>query len=158
LDPFDGYITYRLLNDYANNGALDKEIKTMEKIVRTKYPYYSSDDPLDLGEALWISHFYPNEEWSQRVSSTSINSLEQLYKGGEFDAPTRYRLAFREFGTTIGVQVNKVGTEAWHKRAANLNEFWNEHIFERDRDITPIMYCTSLIPGAFEAGYVERHA
>lgn len=34
----------------------------------------------------------------------SLDALEGLWAGGYFRAPERYRLAFREFGTTLGVQ------------------------------------------------------
>jgi hypothetical protein len=87
------------------NIALAKPIADMEKMVKNKYNYYGSDDPLDLGEALWIAHWYPNEEWSQVISKRSLQSLERLWSRGYFEAPLRYRLAFREFGTTLGVQV-----------------------------------------------------
>jgi hypothetical protein len=156
LDPFDGYITYRLLNDYAKNGALDREIQTLEKIVSKKFPYYSSNDPLDLGECLWIGHWYVDEDWAESVSKSSIRSLDELYQSGEFDIPIKYRLAFREFGTTIGVQVNPVAGKEWHERANALNQFWEPYIYQRDKDITPVMYCTSLIPGAFKKGYIEE--
>lgn len=33
----------------------------MYKMVNNRYKHYYSDDPLDLGEAIWISHWFPNE-------------------------------------------------------------------------------------------------
>lgn len=62
LDPYDGFITYRILRECSNDkNALEREIEDMKKMVMTKYKSYSSDDPLDLGEAIWIAHWYPNE-------------------------------------------------------------------------------------------------
>lgn len=31
----------------------------MEAIVKVKYQRFSSSDPLDLGEALWVTHWVP---------------------------------------------------------------------------------------------------
>lgn len=66
LDPFDGYATYRILQQRSatQKNALASEIGHLEKIVKQKCELYSSDDPLDLGEALWIAHWFPNEPWS----------------------------------------------------------------------------------------------
>jgi hypothetical protein len=38
-----------------------------------------------------------------------VESLEQLWQLGYFSQPERFRLAFREFGATIGVQVRGGG-------------------------------------------------
>lgn len=163
LDPFDGYATYRILQDTAqvsssNPSILNSEVSDMQKMVNFKYPYYQSDDPLDLGEALWITHWYPEEPWAKHISEVSTRALELLWSGGYFLAPTYYRLAFREFGTTIGVQLNPVTQTIqpeWNKRVEILNNFWEKDLYSRDSNITPIMYCTSLIPGAFKKGYIE---
>lgn len=115
---------------------------------------YSSDDPLDLGEALWLSHWQlpltkqsdqlatqqsqqqPQQHsgpqptvstpleaaasahadegaaatqgssaWARHVAAVSLSNLEQLWTEGYFDQPLRWRLGFREFGTSIGLQV-----------------------------------------------------
>lgn len=49
-------------------------------------------------------------------------------------------MAFREFGTTIGTQVNKRAGEQWKERVHELHEFWDSRLHTRDRDITPVMY------------------
>jgi len=81
--------------------------------------------------------------------------LENLWNAGYFLANPDYRLAFREFGTIIGVQVNKIAPEVWRERAENLNKFWEPSHFlnARDKDITPIMFCTCLIPGVMDKNY-----
>jgi len=153
LDPYDGFITYRLVQDRAaqkgsdSPASLNKEISDMARMVKAKYQRYRSTDPLDLGEALWICHWYPDEEWSATVSKRSSESLEQLWQGGYFTGHPSRRLAFREFGTTIGVQVNQRAGEHWASRVKELHEFWNKRLYSRDHDITPVMFCTSLIPG-----------
>jgi len=150
LDPYDGYITYRVLAEVsADKSVLKNEIDDMASMVHAKYRYYRSDDPLDLGEALWIAHFFPDEIWSDTLTTRSLQALEMLWQEGQFNLPPKYRLAFREFGTTIGVQVNQKASPKWADRVKQLHEFWYQHLYIRDRDITPVMYCTSLIPGSF---------
>ena len=57
--------------------------------MKSKYQQYFSEDPLDLGEALWIAHWYPNEEWASAVTNTSLAALEELWDQGYFRAPGR---------------------------------------------------------------------
>jgi hypothetical protein len=73
LDPYDGYITYRLVDELAEEHVLEQEIAEMKLMVDQKYKRYRSSDPLDLGEALWITHWYPNEEWAKTITSKSEN-------------------------------------------------------------------------------------
>jgi len=154
LDPYDGYITYRLLREVTgDNTILERQISELEIMVQSKYKQYQSDDPLDLGESLWITHWYPEEEWAKLMSTRAIKSLDRLYQTGYFNAPRKYRLGFREFGTTIGGQVNPMAGKDWINRAKDLNEYWFNYLYERDRDITPVMYCSSLIPGVWNKDY-----
>lgn len=44
---------------------LQQETRELKRIVDAKYQSYDSEDPLDLGEACWLAHWYPEEEWSQ---------------------------------------------------------------------------------------------
>jgi hypothetical protein len=154
LDPFDGYITYRLLQNLSlEPDILKEEIADMKKIVDSKFQTYQSHDPLDLGEALWIAHWFQDETWAQQLMKISLSSLEDLWTGGEFHAPKNYRLAFREFGTTIGVQVAFPWDTAWIRRTHQLHTFWRPLLWIRDQDITGVMYCTSLLPGVVCAHY-----
>lgn len=45
--------------------VLEAETAELKRIVDAKYPNYYSEDPLDLGEACWLAHWFPQEEWSQ---------------------------------------------------------------------------------------------
>jgi hypothetical protein len=154
LDPYDGYITYRILAEVAQNKEILKnEIDDMASMVHTKYKFYRSNDPLDLGEALWIAHFYVDEGWADTITTRSLQALEMLWKEGQFNLPARYRLGFREFGTTIGAQVNPKAGPQWKDRVKELHNFWAKNLYTRDKDITPVMFCTSLIPGTFSRHY-----
>eukprot|EP01083_Nonionella_stella_P085597 237391_1 len=158
LDPLDGYVTYRLLSAaHSDKTILKDEIADLKKIVDLKWQHYRSTDPLDLGEALWICHWFPDEEWAAYITEVSLNSLEELYDYGYFSRQPSQRLAFREFGTTIGTQVTKnpSAKAKWNERIYELHNFWEQNLYTRDSDITPVMFCTSLCPGAFTNGYLD---
>ncbi len=72
--------------------------------MRRKVPSYGSNDPLDLGEALSLAAWHPAEGWARVLTDRSLRALEILWQAGAFEESDRHRLAFREFGTTIGVQ------------------------------------------------------
>ena len=67
----------------------------------------------------------------------------------------RYRLGFREFGTTLGTQVHPAVRDRWRERVNKLNQFWASSLYSRDKDITPVMYCASLIPGVWMKDYAK---
>ena len=154
LDPYDGYITYRLVDALADERQLESELAEMKSMVDLKYARYRSSDPLDLGEALWITHWYPDESWAQAITSKSLQALEELWQRGEFRDSLDQRLAFREFGTTIGVQVNERASERWKDRVDEIHHLWLPHLYERDQDISPVMFCTSLRPGVISRSYL----
>lgn len=126
----------------------------MKSLVAARYKRYATHDTLDAGEALWLAHFFPELDYSKHLRNEAGNAVEKLWKHGEFDGPSSSRLAFREFGTTIGVQMHPDLWVKWEPRVEGLHEFWFKHLQSRDNDITPIMYCTSLIPGVFQASYM----
>lgn len=43
--------------------------------------------------------------WARHISQVSLSSLEGLWAEGYFEQPLQRRLGFREFGTSIGLQV-----------------------------------------------------
>jgi hypothetical protein len=43
--------------------------------------------------------------WAQHISKVSLSSLNRLWSDGYFDEPLQWRLGFREFGTSSGLQV-----------------------------------------------------
>jgi len=156
LDPYDGLVTFKILQETSGKAdTLQQEIAELQRMVNNKFQHYDSDDPLDLGESLWISHWFPSEKWSETLASKSSSSLEDLWNQGYFDAPLRYRLGFREFGTTLGTQVHPAVRDRWKDRVSKLNQFWASSLYSRDKDITPVMYCASLIPGVWMKDYAK---
>jgi hypothetical protein len=175
LDPYDGLVTYSLLKTLAErdgiggSNVLQSEIADMQAIVQAKYKSYHSDDPLDLGEALWLSHWQLGSSsssssssgapWDAHVAQVSLRSLDRLWAEGYFEAPFKYRLAFREFGTSIGLQalmsvrLDMPGKQLWQQRIEGIHATWGgKDLTTRDNDITPVMYATSLNPGLWLKG------
>ena len=147
--------------------ALDYEIRALDSMVHAKLSAtgpFSASDALDLGEALQVAAWFPTEGWAASLAASSASDLERLWRSGAFDPkrPAWRRLAFREFGTTIGVQVNSEAAAAvgsggeWGDRVRVLHSFWEPRAFDRDADITPLMFAVSLVPTAlsrhFETG------
>lgn len=97
------------------------------------------------------SKVYVGEDWAKRLTHSATTGLNMLYKAGEFHSGTECRLAFREFGTVLGVKCHPgcVAPE-WQTRVQNLAEFWETRLYTRDQDITPVMYCAGLIPGMWK--------
>ena len=62
-----------------------------------------------------------------------------------------HRLAFREFGTCLGIQCHAKGEE-WHHRAEKILSVWKKKDImnstpEQLQAITMVMFATALLPG-----------
>ena len=182
LDPFDGLVTVKIIR------ALDPTVLAQEEedfrgMVNHKVRrYQASDDPLDLGEALWLAHWgwdggddgddvaHPQDvAWSKCIAKQSLKTLKMLWENSYFEASSGYRLAFREFGTTLGVQMLKDDNggggeeDVWigqirewkRQRVPRLHSYWAGHVLDRDQDITPVMMASSLLAGgAWKNGFL----
>lgn len=154
LDPFDGLVTYKiLLARSTNKMVLQQPIHDLEKIVERKYATFSSADELDLGEALWLTTWAPNEPWSGKIANRCVAAIENLFRQGRFERGPRGRLLFREMGLIIGIQcaIDVANRPEWDQRVRRLHRFWEDKILERDADISPIMYANSLLPGVLKS-------
>lgn len=158
LDPIDGYVIYKLLQstDGPDSTVLEEEIRDYKMIVDSKWRAYSSSDPLDLGMTLWTSHWVADEDWGAALLQKAKSDLYELFEQGHFERNLKRRLAFREFGTALGM---KCALDESEKRADELLEMWDT---EKDTgrnwesDLMPIstvMNCAALIPGTFKKGF-----
>lgn len=167
LDPIDGYVIFRLLQAAAtqsNDGpVLAEEIKDYERVMQRKGEHLVSSDPLDLGMTLWTVHWFPEEEWANKLSRRCFEQLYDLFEINRYlERNMKFRLAFREFGTCLGVQCQS--EQATEKESAeNLKVYADSIITAWDsymeltistglapddlRPITRVMYATALIPG-----------
>eukprot|EP00898_Chlorokybus_atmophyticus_P005463 jgi/Chlat1/5918/Chrsp4S00498 len=155
LDPYDGLVAYRLLMETnPDPHELDAEISDFQSMVEARYPSFRTSDPLDLGEALWLASWYPGEAWARHVVREGLSSADRLWRLGYFEQPLGHRLMFREMGTTMGIQAVLAAPEnaIWSQRVDALHAFWRDKVFERDRDISPLMYAASALmwPGVWK--------
>jgi hypothetical protein len=71
-------------------------------------------------------------------------------KGGLLDKSPQYRLAFREFGTCLGIGCYG-GDDYLVERAKAVVKFWEDYMeelmMEDLRPISLVMYAAALIPG-----------
>lgn len=149
MDAFDGYVSYRLLDERE----LAPEIAEMKALIDAEYRTLDIDQDLGLGMMLWLGHFLPDETWAKVQVDRGLNALDRLWidPPGYFARASharQVRIAFANYGVSLGLQA----VERWPERVERLNRFfeaWRSGD-EYDREaITHVMACTSHLPGAF---------
>lgn len=147
LDPFDGYVGYRLLAP----DELAGEIRQIEQLIADSYPNLHVTQDLGLGMLLWMTHFFPEEPWARTLTERSLRTLERMW----IDPPGYFcrepgfphvKYAFTNYGVSIGLQA--AGQSA--DRVEKLNRFFETYRSgdEYDREaITHVMGCCSFFPG-----------
>lgn len=169
LDPIDGYVVYGLLQraDGTSSTALTDEIEDYRKILQTKWRGYHSSDPLDLGMTLWTAHhFEGQDEWATALAAAARRDIQTTFFQSRYldVIPCHRRLAFREFGTCLGMGCATTGEE-WERRREKLISVWEEDGLFPDEDededdsdrllpITLVMYASALCPGAFKKDFL----
>ena len=149
MDAFDGYASYRLLDERA----LAPEIASMKALIDAQYEGLHIDQDLGLGMMLWLSHFFPDEPWAKIQSARSRAALDRLWHDppgffGRASYAPHVVIAFANYGVSLGLQA----AELWPERVDRLNLFFDTYRSgdEYDREaITHVMACTSHLPGLF---------
>ena len=149
LDAFDGYVSYRLLDEHA----LAPEIAEMQALVNRDYKDLSIDQDLGLGMMLWLAHFFPDESWANVQSPRALAMLDRMWVDppGYFcrtPALRHVKFAFTNYGVSLGLQAVQRKLD----RVIKVNSFFDTYRSndEYDRDaITHVMACTSHFPGEF---------
>jgi len=148
LDAFDGYVSYRLIDEQA----LAPEIAEMKSLIDAVYATLTITQDLGLGMMLWLAHFFPGEEWSRVQRERALATLDRMW----IDPPGVFCrepylpgvfFAFTNYGVSVGLQ----SVNAMDDRVVRLNDFFEsyESHDEYDRDaITHVMACSSWYPGA----------
>jgi hypothetical protein len=148
MDAFDGYVSYRLLDEEQ----LSPEIAEMRAIMERQYETLHIDQDLGLGMMLWLAHFFPGEDWAAVQRELSIGALDRLW----IDPPGYFarasyadyvRIAFANYGVSVGLQ----SLDIWPERVRSLNDYFERYRSgdEYDREaITWVMACSSHFPGA----------
>ncbi len=149
LDAFDGYVSYRMLDEEA----LAHEIGEMKLLIDRQYRSLDVDQDLGLGMMLWLAHFFPDEPWAQSHHQRSIAALDRLWVDppgffGRASYAPQVRIAFANYGVSIGLQ----SWDEWPERVTALNAYFDEYRSgdEYDREaITHVMACAAHLPGRF---------
>lgn len=147
LDAFDGYLSYRMLGE----SELAEEIAEMKALIDAQYHDLTITQDLGIGMMLWMTHFFPGEEWARVQQPRCLQTLERMW----IDPPGVFCrepylpdvfFAFTNYGVSVGLQ----SVNAMPERVAKLNQFfetWRSGD-EYDRDaITHVMACSSWFPG-----------
>jgi len=152
LDAFDGYVSYRCLDEHA----LAREISDMRALIDTSAAPLNITQDLGLGMMLWLSHFFPLENWAAMQRWRSLVMLDRMwcddgYFYREPDLPYM-KFAFTNYGISVGLQAAQAMTE----RVPKLNSFFDQYRSgdEYDREaITHVMACSSHFPGYLIRGF-----
>jgi hypothetical protein len=149
MDAYDGYVSYRMLDD----AALAREIAEMRSLMERDWRTLDIDQDLGLGMMLWLAHFFPEEAWAEAQTKRALRTLETMWvdpPGYFCRAPwlRETKFAFTNFGASLGLQAAGI----WPRRVQRLHRFfetWRSGD-EYDREaITWVMACCSHVPGAF---------
>ena len=75
LDAFDGYVSYRLLDEQA----LASEIADMRELIDRIAEDLVVTQDLGLGMMLWMTHFFPREWWAEIQRQRSLAMLDRMW-------------------------------------------------------------------------------
>ena len=146
LDAFDGYVSYRLLDEEG----LAEEIAEMREIVDKTAGQLVITQDLGLGMMLWMTQFFPEENWAELQRRRSLVMLDRMWIDDGYFCREPYlpdmRFAFTNYGVSVGLQA----VEAMPERVGALNAYFDKYRSgdEYDRNaITHVMACNSHFPG-----------
>jgi len=152
LDAFDGYVSYRILAETE----LAAEIAEMKALIDAQYRDLNITQDLGIGMMLWMTHFFPEEEWARVQRPRCLRTLQQMWidPPGVFcrepNLPHVF-FAFTNYGVAIGLQA--VGEMP--QRVVRVNRYFETHRSgdEYDRDaITHVMAGAARYPGELLRG------
>jgi hypothetical protein len=148
LDAFDGYVSYRCIDE----ALLQREIAEMKGLIDLSAPELFITQDLGLGMMLWMTHFFPEEEWAVSQRGRCLHELDAMWQNeGYFCREPELpgvKFAFTNYGVSIGLQAVREMPE----RVQQLNQFFEDYRSgdEYDREaITHVMACSSRFPGYF---------
>ena len=146
LDAFDGYLSYRLLDEQG----LAREIADMRVLVESSAPELLITQDLGIGMMLWMTHFFPKEPWAQIQQPRCLSVLERMWSEvGYFCREPHLpdvKIAFSNYGVSVGLQA----VDAMPERVQRLNEFFEDYRSGDEYDhaaITHVMACSAHFPG-----------
>lgn len=153
LDAFDGYVSYRRLDE----ASLTPQVMDMRHLIEHGAPELVIHQDLGLGMMLWMTHFFPQEPWAVTQRARSLAMLDRLWidDAGYFSRGPGLpdvRFAFTNYGISIGLQAVGASPE----RVQRLHHYFESYRSgdEYDREaITHVMACSAHFPGYLLQGY-----
>ncbi len=191
-DPLDGFVTYNELQAAATRNfgesslsGLKPEIADMAEICRgTKL---ATDDPLGIGGLLFdasriaqlmMQDGLKNISLLETMLDSALLGIEAFAKGETLEYPGEFRLAFREFGLSIGLSAIEKLMKSIEENPSlfrqknhlqqrvedlmeymplreTIEQFWmtgknrESSNWIQHREINMVMFATSLAPGVF---------
>ena len=146
MDAYDGYVSYRMLDD----DALSSEIADMQTLIDEYNPTLNITQDLGIGMMLWLTHFFPTEEWAKLQKQRCLETLDSMWNSAGYFCREPYlpdtRFAFTNFGVSVGLQAVCKMPE----RVRQLNEYFESYRSGDEYDqaaITHVMECSSHLPG-----------
>jgi hypothetical protein len=147
LDPFHGYVVWRLLDEQA----LAHEIEELRALVEASWRDLAITQDLGLGMMLWMTHFFPDEPWARTQRGRSLHVLDELWieSDGCFSRAPELpdvRYAFTNHGVSIGLQAVGAHPERVERVRAFFSQYRSGDSYDRDA-ITHVMSCCAELPG-----------
>ncbi|HZJ12152.1 MAG TPA: hypothetical protein VFD26_05810 [Methyloceanibacter sp.] len=146
LDAFDGYVSYRLLDQ----AALAPQIAEMKALIDAMAGELVITQDLGLGMMLWMTQFFPQEDWAVLQRQRSLGMLDRMWMAEGYFArePSlpHVRIAFANYGVSVGLQA----VDAMPERVGQLNAYFDSYRSGDEYDraaITHVMACNSHFPG-----------
>jgi hypothetical protein len=146
LDAFDGYVSYRLLDE----AALSRQIADMRLLIDRSAPQLVITQDLGIGMMLWMTHFFPEEDWARAQRTRCLAMLDRMWQQDSYfcrePGLPRTKFAFTNYGVSVGLQA--VG--ATPERVERLNAFFESYRAGdeyAEAAITHVMACSSHFPG-----------
>lgn len=146
LDAFDGYVSYRMLDERQ----LAREIGDMRSLIDKMEPNLMITQDLGVGMMLWMSHFHPDEAWARSQQARCLVMLDHLWiESGYFcrePGLDRIRFAFTNYGISIGLQAVGAMSERVERLHAYFDTYRSGDHYDREA-ITHVMACNAHCPG-----------
>ncbi|WP_404383011.1 hypothetical protein [Caenispirillum salinarum] len=148
LDAFDGYVSYRLLDETA----LADEIAEMRGLMDRTWPDLHITQDLGIGMMLWMAGFFPREDWAKAQVPRCLSTLDQMW----VDPPGYFcrqpgtrdvKFAFTNYGVTLGLQAQDTWPDRVERTHTLFDAYRSGDHYDRDA-ITHVMACVSHLPGA----------
>lgn len=152
LDPFLGYVVYRLLDELE----LARPIEEMHELVERRHRDLVLTRGVELGVMLWLTHFFPEEPWArlQRQRSLELLARRWVPEHGYFCWRPREHdpeWAVANHAIALGLQAIEEMPERVERLRMSLWEHRSRANDDRDA-VGHVMACNACFPGLLLKG------